>query len=120
LSGHFRESGSENFQENYGRLTDETISQDKCRWEPAWTECIAVGNKDFVGAIEEATVHRRRFQTEDLGSDARALRESARENGALEEKKPPEIRSKAKETSGTATNPFVPSEIECTDGYLCR
>ena len=65
------------FQENCRRLIDETISQDKCRLEPAWTESIAVGSKDFVGAIEEATVHRRRFETEHLGSGAWALRESA-------------------------------------------
>jgi len=36
-------------------LIDETIAQDKCRREPAWTESIAVRSKDFVGAIEEAT-----------------------------------------------------------------
>jgi len=29
-----------------------------------------VGSKDFVGAIEEAMVHRKRFETEHLGSDA--------------------------------------------------
>jgi hypothetical protein len=28
---------------HYGRLIEETISQDKCRREPAWTESIAVG-----------------------------------------------------------------------------
>jgi hypothetical protein len=65
------------FQENHRRLIDETIAQDKCRREAAWTESIAVGSKDFVGAIEEATVHRRRFETEDLGSGAWALRESS-------------------------------------------
>jgi hypothetical protein len=37
-------------QENYRRLIEVTISQDKCRREPAWTESIAVGSKDFVGA----------------------------------------------------------------------
>jgi len=52
-------------------LIDETtISQDKCRREPAWTESIAVGSKDFVGAIAEATVRRRRFETEHLGFNA--------------------------------------------------
>jgi hypothetical protein len=30
------------FRENYRRLIDETISQDKCRREPAWTESIAL------------------------------------------------------------------------------
>jgi len=68
-------------------LIDEAISEDKCRREPAWTESVAVGSKDFVGAIEKATVHRRRFETEDLGSDAWALRESAEEYDALEAKK---------------------------------
>ena len=68
----------------------------------AWTESIAVGSKDFVGAIEEATGYggfceslrlgrsalgRRRFETEHLGSDAWALRESAWEHDALEAKK---------------------------------
>ena len=75
--GIFRNPALKTFQENHRRLIDETISQDKCRREPAWTESIAVGSKDFVGAIEEATVHRRRFETEDLGFDAWALRESA-------------------------------------------
>jgi len=67
-------------------VIDQTNSQDKCRREPAWTESIAVGSKDVVGAIEEATVHRR-FETEHLGSSAWALRESAPHNGALEAKK---------------------------------
>ena len=75
--GIFGNPDLKTFQENYRRLIDETISQDKCRREPAWTESIAVGSKEFVGAIEEATVHRRRFETEHLGSDAWALRESA-------------------------------------------
>ena len=75
------------FQENYRRLIDETISQGQCRREPAWTESIAVGRKDFVGAIDEAKVYRRRFETEDLGSDAYALRESAWECDALKAKK---------------------------------
>jgi hypothetical protein len=45
-------------------LVDETIPRNKCRREPAWTESIVVGSKDFAGAIEEATVHRSRFETE--------------------------------------------------------
>ena len=55
-------------------MIDETISQDMFHREPAWTESIAVGSKDFVGAIEEATVHRRRFETERMGSDAWGIR----------------------------------------------
>ena len=66
---------------------DETISQDKCRREIAWTEPIAAGSKDFVDAIEEATVHRKRFETGHLGSGAWALRESAQKYGAFEAKK---------------------------------
>jgi hypothetical protein len=69
-------------------LIDETISQDQCRQEPAWTESIAVGSKDFLRAIEQATVHRRRFETEELGAEAWALRESAREYQPLRAKKP--------------------------------
>ena len=41
-----------------------------------WTESIAVGSKDFVAVMEEATVHRRRFETEHLSAGAWALRES--------------------------------------------
>src|SRR5262249_54564333 len=76
------------FQEQYRRLIEETISHDKCRREPAGTESIAVGSKDFVGAIEEATVQRRRFETENLGSDVWALREATSEYGSLEAKRP--------------------------------
>jgi hypothetical protein len=34
-------SNLKTFQENHRRLIDETISQDKCRREPAWTESVA-------------------------------------------------------------------------------
>ena len=78
-------------QEHYRRLIDETISQDKCRREPAWTESIAILSKEFVGAIEEATVHRRRFETEHLGCGAWPLRDSACAYGLLEAEKPVQI-----------------------------
>ena len=46
------------------------------------------GSKDFGGAIEEATVHWRRFETEHLGSDAWGIRRiGAAVYGALEAKK---------------------------------
>ena len=82
--GIFWNPALKTFQENYRRLIDETISQDKCRQEPEWTESIAVGSKDFVGAIEEATVH---LKQRTWVPDAWALRESAREYGSLEAKK---------------------------------
>jgi hypothetical protein len=43
----------------------------------SWTGSIAVASKEFIGAIEEATVPRRRFETGPQDSDAWALRESA-------------------------------------------
>ena len=75
------------FQEHYRRLIDETISQDMCRREPGWTESLAVGSKEFVGAIEQATVHGRRFETEPMVGDAWALKESEWEYGSLDAKK---------------------------------
>ena len=65
------------FQKNYRHLIDETIAQDRCRRQPEWTESIAVGSQDFIGTIKEATVWRRRFETEPIGGDAWALKESA-------------------------------------------
>lgn len=63
------------FQEHFGRLIDESIAQDRCRRQPEWTESIAVGSEAFIKTIREATVGRRRFETEQLSGEAWALRE---------------------------------------------
>src|SRR5262249_44439462 len=65
------------FRENYRHLIEETITQDRCRREPAWTESIAVGSQEFLGTIQAATTWRRRFEIGAVsGSDTWALKES--------------------------------------------
>ena len=78
------------FQEHYGHVIDETIAQDRCRRQGEWTESIAVGSEAFIAAIREATLGRRRFETERLSGEAWALRESPSVLESAEPKNVPE------------------------------
>lgn len=63
------------FQQNYSHLIEETLAQEECRREPEWTESIAVGSRQFIGQIQETVEWRRRFEIQEVFSEAWALKE---------------------------------------------